>query len=81
MSDKDKKFNPPVGYMVAVQHQMVMVTRLATVLGMNPVELGKKLEESGHQLQPDPFDISADSWKVMDIESKKAKPDLQVVPE
>ena len=67
--------------MVAVQHQMVMITRLATILEMNPIELGFKLDESGHRLEPDTFNLVSDSAKVMELESKKPKPDLQVVPE
>jgi len=79
MSKKENKFDPPVGYMVAVQHHIVMVERLATVLEFdNPVTLAQLLEKAGFRLEPDLFDISADTWKVMDIELKKRK--LQAVP-
>ena len=79
MSKKENKFDPPVGYMVAVQHHIVMVERLAVVLNFDdPVVLGQLLEKSGFRLEPDLFDISADTWKVMDIEIKKRK--LQSVP-
>jgi hypothetical protein len=81
MSKKENKFDPPVGYMVAVQHQMVMITRLATVLEMSSVLLAQKLDESGHKLEPDLFNMVSDCAKVMEIESQKPKPDLQVVPE
>ena len=80
MSKKENKFDPPVGYMVAVQHQMVMITRLATVLGIPPAEFAKSLDESGHRLDPDLFNLVADCAKVMEIESQKPKPDLRVAP-
>ena len=80
MSKKENKFDPPVGYMVAIQHHIVMVERLAVVLDQNPVELARKLEEGGFRLEPDLFDISADTWKVMDLQVKKSKPDLKVAP-
>jgi hypothetical protein len=79
MSKKENKFDPPVGYMVGIQHHIVMVERLAVVLKINPVELAKKLEEGGFRLEPDFFDICADTWKVMDMQVQKEKPDLEVV--
>jgi hypothetical protein len=81
MSKKENKFDPPIGYMVAVQHQMVMITRLATVLGISPVEFAKKLDESGHSLEPDLFNLVSDCAKILEIEAQKPKQNLQVVPE
>jgi hypothetical protein len=87
MSKKENKFDPPVGYMVGIQHHMVMVERLAAVMHDqtdtsfafgDAVALAKLLEEAGFRLEPDLFDISADTWKVMDLEIKKRK--LQPVP-
>jgi hypothetical protein len=71
MSDKQKKFEPSMGWIVAINHQQVSVARVAEELDMNPIELGQALERAGYKLEPDPYDLSADTWKVLDIEKKK----------
>jgi len=71
MSDKSKKFEPSMGWIVAINYQQVAVERVARELGIDAIELGKGLERSGYQLQPDPFDFSADTWKVLDVEKRK----------
>ena len=70
MSNKQNKFEPSMGWIVAVNHQQVSITRLAQVLDIDPITCGQALENAGYQLIPDPFDIAKDAWKVLDVEKK-----------
>ncbi len=79
MSDKTKKFEPSTGWLVAINHQQVSIHRLADALKMDAVTVGKALDTAGYQLTPDPFGYASDSWKVMEIETRKAKEHLSVV--
>ena len=79
MSDKTKKFEPAIGWMVAINHQQVSIVRLAEALAKDPVEVGKALDKAGYMLTPDPFGYAADSYKVLEIERRKAKEHLSVV--
>ena len=79
MSDKQKKFEPSTGWLVAINHQQVSIHRLADMLKMDAVEVGKALDAAGYQLTPDPFGYASDSWKVIEIEKRKAKEHLSVV--
>lgn len=78
---KMKKFEPPMGWIVGVNHQQVAITRVAQELKMSPVDLGRALEQAGYMLSPDYMDLAADSWKVLRIEIDKAGPNLSVVKE
>ena len=77
MSDKQKKFEPSMGWLVAVNYQQVAVDRVSKEIGVDAVELGKALERAGYLLEPDPFGYSTDTWKVLEIERRKTK--LEVV--
>jgi len=77
MSDKQKKFEPSMGWIVAVNHQQVSITRVAQELDIDPITCGQALENAGYQLIPDPFDIAKDAWKVMDVEKRNK---LRAVP-
>lgn len=79
MSDKQKKFEPSIGWIVAVNHQQVSIVRLAEALNIDPVEAGKALDKAGYMLTPDPFGYAGDSYKVLEIERRKAKEHLSVV--
>ena len=79
MSDKSKKFEPTTGWLVAINHQQVSIHRLAEALNLDSVTVGKALDAAGYQLTPDPFGYASDSWKVMEIEKRKAKEHLSVV--
>jgi hypothetical protein len=72
LMSKQKKFEPPMGWIVGVNHQQVAITRLAQELKMSPIEVGQALEQAGYFLQPDIMDLAADSWKVLRIELDKA---------
>ena len=79
MSDKTKKFEPSTGWLVAINHQQVSIHRLAEALNLDGVTVGKALDTAGYQLTPDPFGYASDSWKVMEIETRKAKEHLSIV--
>jgi acyl-homoserine lactone acylase PvdQ len=82
MSDKTKKFNPPMGWIVAVNHQEVSIRRLADQLSLAPYAVGKALEDSGYVLVPDQMDLAADTAKVILQQEKLASTtQLKVVPE
>ena len=76
MSDKSKKFEPSMGWLVAVNYQQVAVDRVSKELEIDPVALGQALERAGYLLEPDPFGYSTDTWKVLEIEKRK---NLEVV--
>lgn len=82
MSDKSKKFNPPMGWIVAVNHQEVSIRRVADNLNVSPYTLGKALEDSGYVLIPDQMDLAADTAKVI-LQQEKLAPTnpLKVVTE
>lgn len=87
MSDKSKKFEPPMGWIVAINHQQVGLRHVARELGMNVVFVAQAMERAGYNVQPDYFDLSADTAKVLKLEEekaeqiKKAESHLQVVPD
>lgn len=82
MSDKTKKFNPPMGWIVSVNHQEVSIRRLAEALRLNPYTVGKALEDSGYVLIPDQMDLAADTAKVILQQEKMAPTNpLKAVPE
>lgn len=78
---KQKKFEPPMGWLVGVNHQQVAITRLAQELNRSPIEVGQALEQSGYYLQPDIMDLAADTWKVLRIEFDKSQTTLRVIKE
>jgi hypothetical protein len=71
VSDKQKKFEPSMGWLVAINYQQVAMDRVAKELGIDSVQLGQALERAGYLLEPDPFGYSSDTWKVLQIEKKK----------
>ena len=71
MSKKENKFEPSMGWLVAINYQQVAVDRVAKELKIDSVEFGKALERSGYLLEPDPFGYSSDTWKVLEIENRK----------
>jgi hypothetical protein len=79
MSDKTKKFEPSTGWLVAINHQQVSIHRLAEALNLDAITTGKALDAAGYMLTPDPFGYASDSWKVIEIETRKAKEHLSVV--
>lgn len=68
MGDKSKKFNPPAGYIIAVRSNAYAIRAVSLFLNLNPVLVADAMERAGFQLIPDPFDLSADSKKVLEAE-------------
>ena len=75
---KENKFNPPVGYIITIHEHIGRIHALATKLNQDPYESAQVLESVGLSLVTDPFDISADSGKVI-IQQKNRK-NLEAVP-
>ena len=72
MSDKSKKFTPPVGFIVAVNAQQIAVARLAEALEIvDDYRVAVACEKAGYILVPDPMDIAADTAKVIALHKKR----------
>jgi hypothetical protein len=82
MSDKSKKFEPQIGWIVTINHQQVSVLRLAETLDLDAIKVARGLDKAGYILSPDTFSISSDVAKLLEYENKaaNAKPDLRVAP-
>jgi hypothetical protein len=76
---KENKFNPPVGYIVTIHEHIGRIHALASKLGQDPYEIAQVLESVGLSLVTDPFDMSADSGKVILQQQKRSN--LEVVPD
>jgi hypothetical protein len=82
MSDKQKKFQPTMGFVVAVHQNAMGIRSVAKALGdIFPERLGEALEMAGYQLVVDPFDLSADATKLIAIQEKQKTEGLRVVRE
>ena len=81
MSDKQKKFSPPVGFVIAVHQNIVGIRSVAKALDIYPEKLGEAMEMAGFQLLPDPFDLSGDATKVIRRQEQQATQGLRVVKE
>lgn len=81
MSDKQKKFQPNAGYMLAVHQNIIFIRSLALALDIFPDRLGELLEITGLQLQADPFDLSADATKVIKLQEERKTQGLHLVKE
>jgi len=71
VSDKSKKFEPSMGWLVAINYQQVAMDRVSRELKIDSVALGQALERAGYLLEPDPFGYSSDTWKVLEVENRK----------
>lgn len=83
MSDKQKKFEPTIGWINAINHERLSVLQLATALNLDTIVTAKALDEAGYTLSPDIFNISNDVAKLLEYERKQengGKPDLKVAP-
>ena len=62
MSDKQKKFQPTMGFVVAVHQNAMGIRSVSKALGdIFPERLGEAREMAGYQLVVDPFDQSPDA--------------------
>ena len=81
MSDKQKKFQPSAGYMVAVHQNILGIRAVAKELDIFPRALASALERAGFQMMADPFDLSADAGKVIELQEKHESAGIRVVKE
>ena len=79
MSDKQNKFRPNEGFILAVHQNILYIRRLAQVLDIFPDALAEAMEKAGVLLNPDPFDLSADSKKVIELQEREATKGLRIV--
>lgn len=77
MSDKQKKFEPAVGWMLSIHHQSEYVRIFAETIGQDAIEFGQALEKAGLRLEPDPFDFAADAWKLLEAKKREAAKNVQ----
>lgn len=82
MSDKQKKFQPTMGFIVAVHQNVVGIRAVSKALGdIFPERLGEALEMAGYQLVVDPFDLSADATKLIRLQERQKTEGLRIVKE
>ena len=79
MSNKDNKFKPDAGFVVAVHQNMVGIRAVASALDIFPETLAEAMSEMGFQLIADPFNLSSDAGKVIKLQERKSTEGLQVV--
>jgi hypothetical protein len=81
MSDKQKKFVPSAGYIVSVHQNALGIRAVAQALDIFPEALAQALEKSGFQVVADPFDLSADAGKLIQMQARQEAQGLHVVKE
>jgi hypothetical protein len=81
MSDKQKKFTPPAGFVVAVHGNILGIRSVAKELDMFPEVLGEAMEKAGFQFLPDPMDLSADATKVIKLQDRQQTDGIRLVQE
>ena len=79
MSDKQKKFQPSQGFIIAVIQNAQAIRVVSEALDIFPETLGEALERTGFQLVADPFDLTADATKLIIAQEKQASQGLKVV--
>jgi len=75
---KNKKFQPPAGFVVGVHLNMLGIRALAEKLSLSPYKVAKACEEAGVALVADIMDLSGDSARVLLLEATKEK-NMEVV--
>lgn len=81
MSDKQKKFVPSAGYIVSVHQNALGIRAVAQELDVFPEVLAQALERAGFQVVSDPFDLSADAGKLIQLQNRQEAQGLHVVKE
>jgi hypothetical protein len=81
MSDKSKKFEPNAGFVVAVHMNKLGIRSVADCLNIHAEVLAEALEKAGFQLLPDPFNLTSDAGKVIQLEERKKNEGLKLVKE
>jgi hypothetical protein len=82
MSDKTKKFQPSAGFVVSVHMNKLGIRAVAAELdGMFAETLAEAMDKAGFQLVPDPFNLTSDAKKVIEMEERQKTAGLKLVQE
>ena len=72
MSDKTKKFQPSAGFVVSVHMNKLGIRAVAAELdGIFAEVLAEAMDKAGFQLVPDPFNLTNDAKKVIELEERQ----------
>ena len=82
MSDKSKKFEPSAGFVVSVHMNKLGIRAVAAELdGIFAEALAEAMDKAGFQLVPDPFNLTNDAKKVIELEERQKTSGLTLVKE
>jgi hypothetical protein len=82
MSDKSKKFEPSAGFVVSVHMNKLGIRAVAAELdGIFAEVLAEAMDRAGFQLVPDPFSLTSDAKKVIELEERQKNAGLTLVKE
>jgi hypothetical protein len=82
MSDKTKKFQPSAGFVVSVHMNKLGIRAVAAELdGIFAEVLAEAMDKAGFQLVPDPFNLTNDAKKVIEMEERQKNAGLKLVQE
>jgi hypothetical protein len=80
MSDKTKKFQPSAGFVVSVHMNKLGIRAVAAELdGIFAEVLAEAMDKAGFQLVPDPFNLTNDAKKVIEMEERQKTAGLKLV--
>jgi hypothetical protein len=82
VSDKSKKFEPSAGFVVSVHMNKLGIRAVAAELkDIFAEELAEAMDKAGFQLVPDPFNLTSDAKKVIELEERQRTAGLSLVKE
>jgi hypothetical protein len=82
VSDKTKKFEPSAGFVVSVHMNKLGIRAVAAELkDIFAEELAEAMDKAGFQLVPDPFNLTSDAKKVIELEERQKNAGLKLVKE
>lgn len=82
MSDKTKKFEPSAGFVVSVHMNKLGIRAVAAELdGVFAETLAEAMDRAGFQFVPDPFNLTNDAKKVIELEERQKNAGLTLVKE
>jgi hypothetical protein len=79
MSNKDNKFQPDAGFVVAVHQNILGIRAVASALDIFPETLAEAMAHMGFQFIPDPFNLSSDAGKVIALQNKRENSNISLV--
>jgi hypothetical protein len=82
VSDKTKKFQPSAGFVVSVHMNKLGIRAVSAELdGIFAEVLAEAMDKAGFQLVPDPFNLTNDAKKVIELEERQKTAGLTLVKE